>query len=939
MEHQRHLSNNTTRIHTARKRRHSDTSTKLSDIKHVHTLQKTVLSVLLGRLAEGGVNTESLTPELLNHCLPNSLDNGSWETFLYTPLKLSDRKLQDMLRLKNAELGDQTLQQTTVYVRCFQIKVDQLQEVIAQFHGTGIQYAKTTIWLGSIKGMQSDETVYIRYVGRTTRTRERTFPTVIDSASVYVFPNKQIKGLREIQDFNDIAEQAAIALLGLPYLLNQVLTKTEGWTLKLHESHWQQFDALGTRTISRLSPCEFYPLAQEPSIASWADAIQCYARDHQGSVSFFRRRSHDFPNSLRDTVFRQAMPSAWRGRFVLLLTVGAGNSREGYKEQQPFYTGPSQSANLLRTSFNRLWNREESKRPEREYLRDLIAAGALPFVDLCPWYKAEGDDLLAAARLLKQYVMAVKPLIMLTFSAKPSAVIASGFSLNSIHHGPSKFWDRVGRLELISCEEFYGIQIPCFHPGQGRFSLNPSVFLIVLDMTLWVLLSTITVFLDSAEQFEGRSQKEWCKHVKQKVDNILHGQKFYEQFGRLKAKLHAERPNASPTQLSIRKRPRIAVAIRKELDRDVLSGFAVGEKLSDKRRQQVYRLWGMNIPELHVHIGRDNVNEWFLWGNSVSQGKSLFVDAITQAVWTSSQQCSSQSGAVKQQITSIRKTTAISLGDFADKSDKVAEIEIPSALLKEFCEVLATNKLESNNRASYSSIEQAVTMQLMKDSIFWEWIHSTRISNELSNDGFIRFKFFVWKNSSFGIYWESPSGQNFKFIMRTPQSSQDSSYTSRKYIFFTKDGIDLRDETGKSCLVHQGALNSDDVVTFPTRHLPNCQETADLGKQLVTLWETETGLDWRDTTAVSHSLQNQVKDEGGSELPKGFFAGQGLELIRLNWSSEKLQPYRKPPRPADETWLLWLCLKENWPLGGIVFIGIPEKWPSRKDNIWTHLQE
>ncbi|PIG84911.1 hypothetical protein AARAC_005622 [Aspergillus arachidicola] len=832
MEHQRHPSNNSTRIHRARKRRHSDTSTKLSDIKHVHTLQKTVLSVLLGRLAEGGVNTESITPELLNHCLPNSLDNNSWETLLYTPLKLSDRKLQDMLRLKNTELGDQTLQQTTVYIRCFQIKVDQLQEVIAQFHGTGMQYAKTTIWLGSIKGMQSDETVYIRYVGRTTRTQgaikrhredlltrrtgffskfltglERTFPTVIDSASVYVFPNKQIKGLREIQDFNDVAEQAAIALLGLPYLLNQVLTKTEGWTLKLHESHWQQFDALGTRTISRLNPCEFYPLAQEPSIASWADAIQCYARDHQGSVSFFRRRSHDFPNSLRDTVFRQAMPSAWRGRFVLLLTVGAGNSREGYKEQRPFYTGPSQSADLLRTSLNRLWNREESKRPEREYLCDLIAAGALPFVDLCPWYQAEGDDLLAAARLLKH-----------------------------------------------------------------------------------------------------------------------------------------------PTQLFIRKRPRIAVAIRKELDRDVLSGFAVGEKLSDKRRQQVYRLWGMNIPELHVHIGRDNVNEWFLWGNSVSQGKSLFVDAITQAVWTSSQQCSSQSSAVKQQITSIRKTTAISLGHFADNSDKVAEIELPGALLKEFREVLATNKLESNNWASYSSIEQAVTMQLMKDSIFWEWIHSTRISNELSNDGFIRFKstyrghwnereVFVWKNSPFGIYWESPSGQNFKFIMRAPQSSQDSSHTPRKYIFFTKDGIDLRDETGKSCLVHQGALNSDGVVTFPTRHLPNCQETADLGKQLVTLWETETGLDWRDTTAVSHSLQNQVKDEDGSELPKGFFTGQGLELIRLNWSSEKLQPYRKPPQPADETWLLWLCLKENWPLGGIVFIGIPEKWPSRKDNIWTHLQE
>ncbi|KAE8330757.1 hypothetical protein BDV39DRAFT_21717 [Aspergillus sergii] len=34
-----------------------------------------------------------------------------------------------------------------------------------------------------------------------------------------------------------------------------------------------------------------------------------------------------------------------------------------------------------------------------------------------------------------------------------------------------------------------------------------------------------------------------------------------------------------------------------------------------------------------------------------------------------------------------------------------------------------------------------------------------------------------------------------------------------------------------------------------------------------------------------------------------------------------------------------LTRRTGWPLGGIVFRGIPEKWPSRKDNIWTHLQE
>jgi hypothetical protein len=36
---------------------------------------------------------------------------------------------------------------------------------------------------------------------------------------------------------------------------------------------------------------------------------------------------------------------------------------------------------------------------------------------------------------------------------------------------------------------------------------------------------------------------------------------------------------------------------------------------------------------------------------------------------------------------------------------------------------------------------------------------------------------------------------------------------------------------------------------------------------------------------------------------------------------------------------LRMCFQQHWPDGGLLFIGIPEKWPSRRGNIWTHFRE
>ena len=139
-----------------------------------------------------------------------------------------------------------------------------------------------------------------------------------------------------------------------------------------------------------------------------------------------------------------------------------------------------------------------------------------------------------------------------------------------------------------------------------------------------------------------------------------------------------------------------------------------------------------------------------------------------------------------------------------------------------------------------------------------------------------------------------------------------------------------------SCLVHKGALGSKTPVTFPAQRLCSCQDTTELGQKLVELWELETGLDWKSSIALSLYGCDDITDTG--DYPPSFFEGKGLGLIKINWKADKLQHYKRKPQPADETWLLWMCLQEKWPTGGTVFIGIPAQWPSRADNFWVHFQ-
>ncbi|PYH70442.1 uncharacterized protein BO88DRAFT_338075 [Aspergillus vadensis CBS 113365] len=949
---------NRTSSYGLHRRRSSEASLRLCPTENVEHVRKAVYNIILERLAQEGVDTGNVVSQLLQHCLPTVLDGGLWERILYTPMRVTDGELLQALHLQTPSetvMPADKYQRMTLYVRSFQMTVSELQCIVEKFQDAGLVYAKNDIWLEAMDVMNPNDFVYLRYVGSTTRgPRQRhhedlvtrksgflskfltfldcTYPTIIDSAALYVFPDWLSFEVPEACQHTELMEQACISLLGFPSLLNQTITAVDDFPLKGDDKYRSLFGALETETISRLSPLHFEAFTGRTQIAAWADKIQDYARCHRVTVSLFRNKYYDFPDTLKEMMITQSMPSLLKGKFVLLLTVGGGISRKCYQNSQGFYTGSSNSASIIKSYINRLWSWELKGRVPTFNIDNLITAGALPFVDLCPWHKAEGPDLLAAASFLQRYVMIVRPLIILTMSARASSTVASGFLHPFGYPSSCRFWSEVGRLRLVHYDGVHSIQLPCFHPGQGRFSIKPEIFTRVLDMTLWVLLVTISTTLDSAETFQDNSREAWCEHIKHQVERILSEQRFYETFDHLKKKLHNERPKRAKMVLDARNRSRIAVATRKDVDRFVYSGFAAGDAMSDRRRQQAYRLWTMNIPELHVHIGRDNSHDWFLWANSVETGRSFFVDAIVRAMSPS--------------FTSDDK------GNWPSDHKPICFKRSYSILSDGIQELIEAIVLYRDELISAAEIIEEVTSELSRNLVVWQWVHIARMTELASEDRGPRFKpvylsqlnateIFIWKNCTFGIYWVDALGENHKFVMCAPQSSQKHNGTWRKFIFFTKDGIDVRDEAGSSCLSYSGSLGPRNLVTFPVQRLSNCQATASQSRDLIYLWQLETGLDWNMTiNQMNGASIKSSRPHDSQSLPNSFFVGKGRELIRANWHGDKLQPYQQPPQPADETWLLLGCLQEHWPAGGTLFIGDPVKWPARADdNIWVHLQE
>ncbi|CAG8097453.1 unnamed protein product [Penicillium nalgiovense] len=810
-------------VFVPRHRRYSEDSLRLTHIRSQHNLQAAVSKTIINRLASYGVDTRAINKVTIEHCLPIDDDWVPWEEILNNPLGVSDATLSKMLRLrpvsgsprissKVKQNGDRT---HVLYIRSFILKVHELREIIMRFHESGVETRTTLSWLYCINIMQPAQRVYVRYVGQTCRSgavrfREdllrwqrgfiskffqvmgELYPHSLDSAAVYELQGSYLLKIAEQR------EQALIVLLGLPSLLNQRL-----WPVNLftpNEAHEESFRTLGTRTIARLSISEFHPLRDLVALQDWAKKVQVYAETHPFSVCLWKNKVYPFSEALRQTIIEQGKPSAFQGKFVLFLVVGDRQTAPAYRNANAFFSKPSDTPDLLKGFLTRLWSWESDRpmNPARHDISRLIAAGAIPFVDLCPWLKAEGTDILEASHLLKEYALFVKPIIILSLAAKPSSVVASGFSHAFGYPQSCKFREKVGRLNLIHCGTgFCCIQIPCFHPGLARFSTNPETLAKILDMTLWILLLAISVVLDSADTFEGQSREDWCIYIKNTVEKTLNNRNFYSHYDYLKAQLHGKRPRWCSTTLNTRERSHLAVASLPIKDRFLMVGFAVDEPGFSRRRQQAWTLWHLNIPELHSHINRERKDDWFFWANNLTKGTSFLADASVSAILGTDATLALQERSGRQATGRPRKRQKLSQKPMkTNESITVSEgLHVPTdcdlvpSSIKRLLEDLS---FKSSGPVSHQEAVGLVTSELSIALLPSQLVDACKLlEQEWGISRLARFQaqyqqswngapVAIWRNSKFAIFWEDPNGQHFKFVLWTPSSTGTGQTLSSK---------------------------------------------------------------------------------------------------------------------------------------------------------------
>ena len=414
-----------------------------------------------------------------------------------------------------------------------------------------------------ISCLQPEEVVFIRYIGASNkktpfrRHREdmlmrshgllarflttigRLFPVALDCCIVYEFCEARQEYCvqwKKGDAIEGMPEQALIASFGLPVLLNQDIGGF-GHTCLEDNSQRPVFQLLQTNTaimaVLLLAPSEL-----RDQLENRVDEICKYALEHRLSATTIRKRTYTFSDALRSTVLEQATLALYNGEGTLFITGGSGVSKTGFLNVEPFYVGPSPSANLMRRLFSRLFSWEiKTNNASSHNVDHLIKAGLFLFVDLCPWLRAEGKDLSVAIENLGRYIGITRPYVILTLSKKPSSVVASDFRHAIGYLDRDRFRDKIGVLRLVHDKGVCSIQIPCFHPGQARQMKKSAFFYKVLDITLWILLLTLKIVIKSRPWLESETRNSKCDHIKTSVKRILESKGINILLGKAKEKL------------------------------------------------------------------------------------------------------------------------------------------------------------------------------------------------------------------------------------------------------------------------------------------------------------------------------------------------------------------------------------------------------------------
>ncbi|KAJ3146846.1 hypothetical protein HDU86_008342 [Geranomyces michiganensis] len=168
--------------------------------------------------------------------------------------------------------------------------------------------------------------------------------------------------------------------------------------------------------------------AMREGVEAWQAAVQTFALENPTGTG---AAGHPLSDTYRRTLFEQALPLTLLGVTVLAIA-GKDITRGDYlsTKNQPFLgtdteTPDSAAGELTRDTLARLMHHENRMTLPTRWQSLDVDPTFVAFADLFPFLRHR--EIWACVALLREWVMAVQPLVLVTLGRDPSSALAAHF--------------------------------------------------------------------------------------------------------------------------------------------------------------------------------------------------------------------------------------------------------------------------------------------------------------------------------------------------------------------------------------------------------------------------------------------------------------------------------------------------------------------------------
>jgi hypothetical protein len=207
----------------------------------------------------------------------------------------------------------------------------------------------------------------------------------------------------------DLREQVLIALFGDGALNSEAGGKR---TMVFSQEDYDAFSLLNTDTVSLLELSQKCSEEMVSAIQKYASDAQKYANTNPATTGTDKRKITD---TVMSALVDQVTPSVINGSAIMVtLASDIGDHSKG--ENIRFFSQKGRSSEIVTACYNQFACWENRSRLFDDFkTQNLAKAHHLPLVDVFPWFKKDSKDFNTACQLLRQYLTATTPLVVLTY--------------------------------------------------------------------------------------------------------------------------------------------------------------------------------------------------------------------------------------------------------------------------------------------------------------------------------------------------------------------------------------------------------------------------------------------------------------------------------------------------------------------------------------------